>query len=82
MVDDIEVNGWFLAPVYGWRVGDYLITTDSAQAAESGVGYFTVARMADSGAEHITLTTVGMALGRHDAVRMAQIDFYQKAGQS
>jgi hypothetical protein len=80
MVDDIEVNGWFLAPVYGWRVGDYLITTDSAQAAGSGVGYFTVARMSGSGWRHITLTTVGGALSRADAVTMAQLD--QKTRQS
>ena len=38
------VNGRTLSPLWAWRYGRYLISTDSPEAAVSGEGEFTVAR--------------------------------------
>lgn len=68
------VNGEALAPVWAWRHGVYLISTDSFAAAETGLGYFTVARVEFLPDVSIKLTTVDMAHSLTDAVIMADVD--------
>lgn len=53
-----------------WLHGDYMITTDSARAAETGIGYFTVSMIERTGYPDLTLIYLDKALSRADAVTM------------
>lgn len=75
MTERRTVNGVPLEPIHAWRVGSYLITTDSVASAETGLGYFTVARVEFLPDVSIKLTTIDMVLGLADAVTLARHDF-------
>lgn len=70
------VNGHTISPLWGWHHGPYLITTDTERAAESGIGYFVVARFGWDTPDPATatLTRIGEALDLGDAVTMADHD--------
>lgn len=69
------VNGVTLRPIYGWAYGLYLITTDSVYAAETGTGYFTVAKGSADSADpgKITYVYVDTAHSLADAVTVIKI---------
>jgi hypothetical protein len=68
------VNGVELQEIYGWTYGPYLISTDSAYAAETGIGYFMVSLgnwgTADPG--RVELVYIDKALSLADAVTMVK----------
>lgn len=70
----MEINGVEVAQIWGWRTGQYLITTDTVYASETHQGYFTVAKVTDSGNDHVTLKTVGQMTSLADAVTLTVVD--------
>ena len=62
--------------LYGWRHGPYLITTDSPEAADAGIGVFTVmlGTWTVDYPNEVTLTTVGATVSLHDAYAKADHD--------
>jgi hypothetical protein len=59
--------------LYAWRLGPYLISTETVAAAETGEGYFIVAR-GDFKFPTMELTYVGTAFTLEAALAMARED--------
>lgn len=73
------VNGQRLDAGFIWRLGGYLISTDSVNAAQSGIGYFTVARVVINDDLSFTLTHVDRMMSLADAVQLVKVDSSERA---
>jgi hypothetical protein len=75
MSDELRtVNGVELSCGYTWLTDGYLITTDSYSAATSGVGYFTVSRVAPTTYPNMELIYIDRMLSLADAVTLTKTD--------